>query len=174
MWQDAGRGGEPMPAPVSNFIARTEPMNALSFPKFLLVSALMLSLGQAEDKAIPYDVLSVHKTEATFKGTREHKCMGRTSLCPDQCGHSGTLAVFAIEKYIEYKKPGEYGDPKQETFQFLVEDNKKNPKVPADIVAIINALKPGDKVELDWEHRYMNNDGSRYPERQITRVKKRM
>lgn len=147
-------------------------MNTRYFLKFLLASALMFSIGQAEDKAIPYDLLSVHKTEATFKGTREHKCMGRTSLCPDQCGHSGTLAVFTIDKYTEYKKPGEYGDPKQETFQFLTEDNLKNAKVPADIIAIIKALKPGDKVVLEWEHRYMNNGGSRYPERPVTRIKK--
>jgi hypothetical protein len=147
-------------------------MNTRSFAKFLFVSALFLSIGRAEDKPVPFDLLSVHKTEATFKGTREHKCLGRTSLCPDQCGHSGTLAIFSIDRYTDYRKPGEYGDPKQESFQFLMEDNMKNPKVPAEIIAKVKTLKPGDKVALEWEHRYMNRDGSRYPERPVTRLER--
>ena len=147
-------------------------MNIRSFATLLLFTGLMLSVGKAEEKPIPFDLLAVHKTEATFKGTREHKCLGLTSLCPDQCGHSGTMVTFTIDKYTDYQKPGEYGDPKQETFQFLLEDNMKNAKVPDDIAAIIRALKPGDKVILEWEHRYMNRDGSRYPERPITKLKK--
>lgn len=147
-------------------------MNTRSFTKVVFASLMLLCVGHAEEKPIPYDLLAIHKTEATFKGTREHKCMGRTSLCPDQCGHSGTLAEFAIDQYTDYQKPGEYGDPKQQTFQFLVEDNMKNAKAPVDLVAIIRALKPGDKVVLEWEHRYMNRDGSRYPERPVTKIKK--
>ncbi|MFM7180708.1 MAG: hypothetical protein ACKO2G_04500 [Verrucomicrobiales bacterium] len=147
-------------------------MNTRTFTRILVAKALLLSIGQAEDKAIPYDLLAVHKTEATFKGTRQHKCLGRTSLCPDQCGHSGTMVTFTIDKYTDYQKAGEYGDPKQKDFQFLIEDNKKNEKVPANLLAKINALKPGDKVILEWEHRYMNHDGSRYPERPVTKLEK--
>ena len=148
-------------------------MNSLRFiSNFFLAIVLMLSIGHAEEKAIPYDLLAVHKTEATFKGTREQKCRGLTSLCPNQCGHSGTMAEFAIDKYTDYQKPGEYGDEKQQTFKFLIEDNMKNAKAPADLAAIVRALKPGDKVVLEWEHRYLNDNGSRYPVRPVTRIKK--
>ena len=32
--------------------------------------------------------------------------------------------------------------------------------------------QPGDKVTLEWEHRYMDRDGSRWPERPVTRLEK--
>ena len=140
------------------------------FPKLtILLTALLLMAVQAADK---YDVLSVHKTRATFKGTREHRCMGLTSLCPDRCGDSGTMAVFEIDEYTLYEKRGEYGDDKQTTFQFLTENNMKKAKIPAELLAQMKTLKPGDKVVLEWEHRYMNRDGSRWPERPVVKLEK--
>ena len=140
------------------------------FPKLtILLTALLLMAVQAADK---YDVLSVHKTRATFKGTREHRCMGLTSLCPDRCGDSGTMAVFEIDEYTLWEKRGEYGDDKQTTFQFLTENNMKKAKIPAELLAQMKTLKPGDKVVLEWEHRYMNRDGSRWPERPVTKLEK--
>ena len=44
------------------------------------------------------ELLSAHKTVATFDGLTEKKCFHRTSLCPDQCGHGGTVATFSIKK----------------------------------------------------------------------------
>ena len=76
--------------------------------------------------------------------------MGRTSLCPEHCGESGQLASFAIVKYLKYAKPGEYGDPKQEKFMILIEDNMGNVKVPKAIRDAVLALKPGDLVHLQW------------------------
>lgn len=135
----------------------------------LLATALIAIAVRAEEK---YDVLSIHKTKATFTGLKEHLCMGRTSLCPDRCGESGSLAVFAIDEYTTYEKRGQYGDEKQTTFQFLLVDNMKNKKVPAELAAKIDTLKPGDKVVLEWEHRYMDRDGSRWPERPVTKLEK--
>ncbi len=140
------------------------------FPKLaILLTAFLLVAVQAADK---YDVLSVHKTKATFKGTREHRCMGLTSLCPDRCGDSGTMATFAIDDYTLYEKRGEYGDDKQTTFQVLTENNMKKAKIPAELLAQMKTLKPGDKVVLEWEHRYMDRDGSRWPERPVTKLEK--
>jgi hypothetical protein len=113
------------------------------------------------------DLLAAHRTEAKFEGIKDHRCLGRTALCPDECGHSGKLAVFSITKYLDYKKPGEYGDPKQESFQVLVEDNHQNPKVPEEIRQTILSLKPGDVVRLDWNHDYVTREGSKFPERPI-------
>jgi hypothetical protein len=112
-------------------------------------------------------LLSSHDTEATFVGLKDHRCMGRTSLCPDRCGDSGKLATFKIVKYLDYKKPGEYGDPKQESFMVLIEDNMKHPKVPQAIRDAILALKPGDLVHLKWNHDYVTKGGSKFPDRPI-------
>lgn len=140
------------------------------FPKLtILLTALLLMAVQAAEK---YDVLSVHKTKATFKGTREHRCMGLTALCPDRCGDSGTMAIFTIDEYTLWVKKGEYGDDKQTAFQFLTENNLKKAKIPAELLAQMKTLKPGDKVVLEWEHRYMNRDGSRWPERPVTKLEK--
>jgi hypothetical protein len=93
--------------------------------------------------------------------------MGRTSLCPDRCGDSGKLATFVIVTYLNYEKPGEYGDPKQEKFVVLVEDNMGNVKVPKAIRVAVLALKPGDLVHLQWNHDYVTQGGSKFPERPI-------
>jgi hypothetical protein len=116
------------------------------------------------------ELLSAHETVARFMGLKDHQCMGRTSLCPDRCGDSGKLATFEIVKYLRYEKPGEYGDPKQERFMVLIEDNLKQPKVPAAIRDAILALKPGDLVELQWNHDYVTQEGSKFPERPITKL----
>ena len=107
---------------------------------------------------------------ARFTGLKEHKCRGRTSLCPDRCGDSGQLATFAIVNYLNHDKTAEYGDPKQEQFMVLVEDNMKNVKAPKAIRDAIFALKPGDLVHLRWNHDYVTQAGSKFPERPIKNV----
>jgi hypothetical protein len=123
-----------------------------------------------EKKLIPEEkreLLSSHDTTAVFRGIREHECLGLTSLCPDRCGHSGKLATFEIVEYRHYAKPGQYGDPKQESFQLLIEDNTGHRKVSDAIHAAILALKQGDKVHLKWNHDYVTKDRSSFPERVI-------
>lgn len=113
------------------------------------------------------ELLSSHDTEARFEGIKDHTCLGLTALCPDRCGHSGKLATFAIVRYLDYQKPGEYGDPKQERFAFLIEDNQANAKVPSAIRDAVMALKAGDMVRLKWNHDYITQGGSKFPERPI-------
>ena len=116
------------------------------------------------------ELLSSHSTVAKFIGIKDHRCMGRTSLCPDQCGHSGKLATFEITEYLAYEKPGEYGDPKQETFQILIKDNQGNAKIPVDILTTIESLKPNTKVNLSWNHDYVTKDNASFPERNLTQI----
>jgi len=116
------------------------------------------------------ELLSTHQTEARFDGIHDHRCRGLTSLCPDGCGHSGKLATFSIIRYVHYNKPGEYGDPQQETFQVLVEDNHKKPKIPNDIRDAILDLKPGTPIRLNWDHEYVTNSNGSFPERPIRLV----
>lgn len=132
--------------------------------------AVRKKLQEMADAAAPKEtreLLSAHETQATFVGLRQHRCMGLTSLCPDECGHSGTLATFTITKYLRHEKPGEYGDPKQQSFEILIEDNLGNVKVPVAIRETILATKPGTPVRLDWNHDYVTRDGSKSPERVI-------
>ena len=44
------------------------------------------------------DLLSLHKTNAEFQGKKELQCRHMTMLCPDQCGHGGTIASFKIKE----------------------------------------------------------------------------
>ncbi len=116
------------------------------------------------------ELLSSHSTVAKFIGIKDHVCRGATGLCPDRCGSSGKLATFEIIEYLAYEKPGEYGDPKQTTFQILIKDNQGNAKISAEILAAIESLKPETKVKLSWNHDYVTKDKSSSPERPITKI----
>lgn len=123
----------------------------------------------AETNAV---TLARHETVAEFRGTNYHRCMGLTSLCPEQCGHSGTLASFKIINYMTYEKLGEYGDPKCDQLEFLVEDNTKHLKVPAAIQSAVYSLTRGDLVLLSWNHDYVTVNGGSGPERPVTRLER--
>lgn len=125
-----------------------------------------------EPEIVTVETLSRHETVAEFRGTSDHRCMGLTSRCPDACGHSGTLATFRIVHYVNHEKLGEFGDPKSDEFAFLVEDNKKNPKVTEVIRQTISALLPGDNVLLSWNHDYVTRNGNSAPERPVIRLEK--
>ncbi|MGF0069672.1 hypothetical protein [Candidatus Spyradosoma sp. SGI.093] len=164
--------------------------HAASFPrKFLALLALALagtalaacSCGNApEENAAPAkpartaELLSRHDADAVFAGTREHVCRGLTALCPDRCGRSGTLAVFRVEKYNAYEKPGQYGDPQTDEFAFMLLSTTGASDVPAEIAERVHALAPGDKVRLVWEHVYVTDEnGSSFPERVVRELSAR-
>jgi len=142
-------------------------------PAFWRIVSVCLLAAQPQDgqaaerKSV---TLSRHETVAEFQGTSDHRCLGLTSLCPDRCGHSGTLASFRIVKYLTYAKLGEYGDPQCEHFDFLIEDNLKQLKVPAAIHSAVSSLKPGSGVLFAWNHDYVTVDGSSAPERPVTQL----
>ena len=116
--------------------------------------------------------LSRNETVAEFLGTYYHRCMGLTSLCPDQCGHSVTFASFRIIRYLKYEKCGEYGDPKGDRFVFMIEDNMKHLKVRRDIQEIVASLKQGDRLMLSWNHDYVTSDGGSSPKRPIVKLER--
>lgn len=120
------------------------------------------------------ELLSRHDTDAIFSGTREHICMGRSMLCPDRCGHSGTLALFKIEKYRAYEKPSQYGDPKSKEFAILINSKTGESEVPPAIAEKIRQLKPGEKIHLVWEHVYVSSPtGGHFPRRVIRELNPR-
>jgi hypothetical protein len=153
---------------------KTIPWNQIG--SALLACAAFIAVSGDADAAPPREdgreMLSKHQTVAQFEGIAYQRCMGLTSLCPDQCGSSGDFATFRILKYVRYEKPGEYGDPVQTEFVFQVEDNHKKPKVSAEVKSKVAALSKGDYVLLDWVHDYVTKNRSSAPERTCTKVEK--
>lgn len=118
-----------------------------------------------------FELLARHDVDAVFAGTREHVCRGMTSLCPDKCGASGTLAVFRVERYNAYEKPGKYGDPKTDEFSFMLQSTTGTSDVSPETAAQVRALKPAARVRLVWEHIYVTDEnGSRFPERVVRKT----
>lgn len=135
-----------------------------------VVSLLSCCSLAAADKPEKREMLSTHETLATFEGLAYQRCRGRTARCPDHCGNSGDMATFKITQYLNYEKPGKYGDAKAETYRFMVQDNQKKPKVAPAMQKTIAVLKPGDRVTLSWRHDYVTRDGSSRPERTVTKL----
>lgn len=137
-----------------------------------LISVLPVAAAEAPaasaTEKIERKLLSSHDTIATFDGLKEQRCLGRTALCPDRCGHSGTMATFSIVNYLDYQKPGEYGDPQAKTFSFLI--NKTQPE-------LAKGLQAGDTVRLMWRHDYVTRTdaagrGGSAPERPVGKIEK--
>ncbi len=125
----------------------------------------------SQDRAL----LSRHSTVATFGGVREQPCRHLTSLCPHQCGHAASVALFNIVDYLEYEKPGQYGDEQATVFHVRVSGGTGGDTAPPDVAALIATLAPGDRVLLDWRHEYVTNTwegggSAKFPERPVTKL----
>ncbi len=116
------------------------------------------------------ELLSKHVTVSRFTGLSGHECLGRTALCPDRCGDSGTLATFEVLRYLHYEKPGESGDPQAGQFSVLVEDQHGRPKVSPLIRMAIRDLPEDETVLLTWHHVNLASGGHASSERLIERV----
>jgi hypothetical protein len=116
------------------------------------------------------ELLANHETLAVFDGLKYRLCMGRTALCPKQCGHSGEFATLTVKKYLKYEKLGQYGDPEQKTFLVQVSDYDKKPKGDPKILETVKGLKKGDYVLLSWHHDYVTKEGASSPERPIVKL----
>ena len=118
-------------------------------------------------------LLAVHETVAIFEGVSFRKCMGMTSRCPKECGHSGEFATFTIKEYLKYEKTGEYGDPKQESYLIQVSDYYKKLVGDPEIAAKIESFEEGDEVYLNWKHEYVTKNNASYPVRTVTLLEKK-
>ncbi len=118
------------------------------------------------------DLLSKHETVATFGGFEDRPCRHLTSRCPDRCGHGGTLAVFPIIKYLNYEKPGEYGDEKKAKFYVRPDRVEEASGLTTERKAVLESLKSGDYVLLSWNHDYVHTKGCSSPQRPINKLVK--
>ena len=156
-------------------------MTGLALILSLLVPAGALAAAPASQPAAKAsekrELLAEQETVAKFTGIAYQQCRGMTALCPDNCGQSGDFASFEVVSYLTYRKPGQYGDPKTTTYTFQVEDNHKNLKVPKELAAEIQGLKPGDYVLLNWRHDYVTRfeaggGSASFPERPVMKLQK--
>lgn len=128
--------------------------------------------AEKAEKPLPSgELLSDHVAEAEFTGIIHRQCMFRTSLCPDKCDHPKDFATFRIIKYLDYRKPGKYGDEKQKKLMIDVNPAHRPMFQDASILKQVAALKPGDKVVLHWSHYYMHKDSSSFPERPVISIR---
>jgi hypothetical protein len=119
-----------------------------------------------------FQVLATHKTIAEFTGIQHFPCRHMTSLCPDRCTHAHDAAVFNIVEYESYEKPGQYGDEKQSVYRVRLDNNGTTDKQDPALIAVIKDLAPGQRVRLSWEHIYVSDNGSKYPERPLRSIEK--
>lgn len=102
--------------------------------------------GKARTTEIERQLLSRHMVKAVFKGIVDGK-EPMLKVYPPQ--EPKQWAEFEIEQYIDYKKPGEYGDKEQTKFAFVVGD-----ATPV-VKKIVSSMKEGDKVKMTWHHDYV-------------------
>ncbi|KAI8472691.1 MAG: flp protein [Monoraphidium minutum] len=118
------------------------------------------------------DMLANQTVVAKFKGLEHRPCMFKTSMCPDKCNHPTDWGLFDIQGYLEYEKPGEYGDEKSKRFAFDLkgQQGRGGPLAgtQAEYTERVRALAPGDWVRLSWVHEYVHDGGANYPERPVT------
>lgn len=91
---------------------------------------------------------------ATFNGITERPCMAMIHPPPPP----QRFADFTIHEYIEYEKFGKYGD--EQSDRHGVELGKDQSE---EVIGAIEALEPGELVELAWQHDYVtfSEDGGR-------------
>lgn len=117
------------------------------------------------------EILAHHDTNAVFAGTQNVVCNGMTALCPNECGSSGTLAIFKIENYNNYEKRGKYGDEKAETFAFMLRSTTGTSDVSPELAELVRLLKQGEKVHLVWDHVYVSDpEKGNFPEHPIRKL----
>lgn len=135
-------------------------------------------MGDDEGVEKKRDLLSLHKTNAEFQGKKELQCRHMTMLCPDRCGHGGTIASFKIKDYVHYEKPGEYGDAKSDSFAVKLSDHVAATGLTPERRAVLESLAAGEEVALEWRHDYVTVEyegggSSSSPQRPITHLAKK-
>ena len=90
-----------------------------------------------------------------------------------------TVLFFILSiSYVHYEKPGEYGDEKTNVYHVKLSDSVASTGLTAERRAVLDSLKTGDEVELEWNHDYVTTEyeggcSSSSPERPITHLAKK-
>ena len=74
-------------------------------------------------------------------------------------------------KYLAYEKPGKYGDPESKLYHVRMDEDEQRSGLSDERKALIRSLKEGDWIELSWNHDYVHQSGSSFPERPVVGLK---
>jgi hypothetical protein len=96
-----------------------------------------------------------HTFKAVFKGIEYNKCMGRTAMCPIDCGSSGNFATFKILKYEKLEGDGLTRREQLKKYTIKTSDYYKNSFNDPNI-KFIDKLKRNDKVDIEVVFTYDN------------------
>lgn len=115
--------------------------------------------------------LASNTVTAVYRGTFHRTCKGRTALCPDRCGHSGSVARFDVLSNEGYTRSGRYGDERLEPGAYLmVNTSRPEEGQSEEVTSRLGALEPGDTVRLTVTHYYVNGPHAFYPIRPVTKL----
>lgn len=126
-------------------------------------------LPEPEPEPIIRTLTAKHKTLAEFSVvTQISECDEDTPLCPEECLHQGTFALFHIQKSLGYKEidsraggPWEIG----KTFHLQLKNVKDEFVQGVELYEIINFVRRGDILKLHWnEYLVQQGDNSWYEE----------
>ena len=115
-------------------------------------------------------MLARHSVMATFDGVEDRPCRFLTSLCPNQCGHGNRWAIFTIDEYLAWEKPGQYGDEKQPKFHVQMNPIDKRVDHVEGMYDLLREMTPGTRVKIEWLHEYVSDQGANYPIRRVTHI----
>ena len=99
------------------------------------------------------DFSTYHRFKAIFKGIEYNKCLGRTALCPIDCGSSGDFATFKILKYEKLEGDGLTRKEQLKKYTIKISDYYKNSFNDPN-TKFIDKLERNDKVDIEVEFIY--------------------
>lgn len=115
----------------------------------------------------PYEILMIADTIARFDGIFD---MPKWTPPGSREPATHPVAVFTIITFQTHARPGKYGDDYKNgaVNTFMVDMDKVPFCQYSNALRDIAALRPGEIVRLCWMHIYVDQNGSRYPERPVT------
>tara|TARA_B110000093_G_C12880021_1_gene371508 strand:- start:591 stop:1049 length:459 start_codon:yes stop_codon:yes gene_type:complete len=94
------------------------------------------------------DFSTYHRFKAIFKGIEYNKCLGRTALCPIDCGSSGDFATFKILKYEKLEGDGLTRKEQLKKYTIKISDYYKNSFNDPN-TKFIYKLERNDEVDIE-------------------------
>lgn len=139
--------------------------------RFFLLMAALLPGVMASPLPEKAELLASNTVVAQYVSTDARPCYGRTSLCPDRCGHAVQLAKFRVLMNEAYEQPGKYGDDKAVAGNLLLVDASSDiPGQDVEMLKKLAELKPGQVVRITQKHYYAEVSGVHTPIRPVTQL----
>lgn len=124
-----------------------------------------MAATDAETRETMYSYAST----STFMGSKHQPCRFRTALCPHQCGHATNVFTFQLDRLTVMKNEestnARWVEPVKEGNQYMIGEQDLR-----EFRSAAEALKPGQKLLLEWSHDYVTINGSSGPDRPVRKL----